>query len=148
MKMALLAMTTALAAIAAGCGPSTHGQVHAGRISLEKESAQGVHVMWADVRQDGDDAVVFGTFVWKGAGTWRRIGHIDVRMVDDEGTAVANTCSAPTQIMHSGLSVRRNLRGRFELKGSMTDPAPRCTRSGSSCPARKAGFCMGRYTLG
>ncbi len=70
MKMTLAALTAVvIAMIAAGCSSQSPDLVSAGQVGLEKDSAPGVHVMWADVRQEGEDAVIRGSLVPKGAGT-------------------------------------------------------------------------------
>jgi len=116
MKITPAAMTTVVfAMIAAGCSSQLPDLVGAGQVSLEKDSAPGVHVMWAEARQEGEDAVIRGSLVPKGAGTWRRVGHVDVELTDAQGQAVAHACSEPIYVTLRGPGRGSKLK-RFEVR--------------------------------
>ena len=122
MKMTLAAVTAVvLAMIAAGCSSQSPGLVGAGQLSLEKNSARGVHVMWAEARQEGEDAVIRGSLVTKGASTWRRIGHVDMELTDAQGQAVAHACSEPIYVTLGGPGRGSKLK-RFEIRTPASIP--------------------------
>ena len=139
MKMTLAAVTTVvLAMIAAGCSSQFPDLVGAGQVGLEKNSAPGVHVMWAEVRQEDEDAVIRGSLVPKGAGTWRRVGHVDVELTDAQGQAVAHACSKPIYVTLRGAGHGSKLK-RFEVRTPASIPTNGKVlvtfRYGSECDA-------------
>ena len=138
-KMTLAAMTTVvLAMIAAGCSSQSPDLVGAGQVGLQKDSAPGVHVMWAEVRQEGEYAVIRGSLVTKGAGTWRRVGHVDVKLTDAQGQAVAHACSEPIYVTLRGPGHGSKLK-RFEVRTPASIPTDGnvrvAFRYGSDCEA-------------
>ncbi len=121
-KMTPAAMTTVvLAMIAAGCSSQFPDLVGAGQVRLEKVSAPGVHVMWAEVRQEGKHAVIRGSLVPRGAGTWRRVGHVDVQLTDAQGQPVAHACSEPIYVTLRGPGHGSKLK-RFEVRTPASIP--------------------------
>ena len=122
MKMTPAAVTTvALAMIAAGCSSQFPDLVGTGQVGLEKDSAPGVHVMSAEARQEGEDAVIRGSLVTKGAGTWRRVGHVDMELTDAQGQTVAHACSEPIYVTLRGPGRGSKLK-RFEVRTSANIP--------------------------
>ena len=123
MKMTLTTVTTVvLAMIAAGCSSQSPDLVGAGQVGLEKNNAPGVHVMWTEARQEGKDAVIRGSLVPKGAGAWRRIGHVDVELTDAEGQTVAHACSEPIHVTLRGPGRGGPKRKRFVVRTPASIP--------------------------
>ena len=81
------------AAMIAGCSEQGPDLVSNGTLSLEKVNAKGIHVMWAELRQEGEDVIVTGGLVAKGVGNWRRSGHVGVQLLDANGNVVEQACS-------------------------------------------------------
>jgi len=115
-KRTLVAVTAVVLAImTAGCSSQSPDLVRAGHVSLEKVGAQGVNVMWAEVRQDGEHAVISGSLVPKGAPGWRRVGHVDVELTDAQGQTVAQACSEPIYVTRRGPGHGTKIK-RFEVR--------------------------------
>ncbi len=79
----------------AGCADRPPDMIRAGQLSLEKSGIVGVHLMWAEVRQVGDLAVVTGTLTPRGASLKQNLGHIYIEFFDSTGTLIAKAHSKP-----------------------------------------------------
>ncbi len=115
-----------IAILAFGCVFSQPDMVKSGEVSLEKVNAAGVHIMWAQVRQDGDDAVVTGRVVPRGGGARDVSGHVDVVFLDSQGGLAGQMQSDTLRTDAARLFLRGPGRGprsrRFEIRKKMTIP--------------------------
>lgn len=97
------------------CASPCPDLVRSGAVRLVKSSPPGVRLMWAEVRQEGDYAVIRGSLIRRGAGTWRRVGHVHVEFIDAEGKPTACACSKLLYVMLRGPGRGRRL-NRFEVR--------------------------------
>ena len=104
-----------------GCVSSQPDMVKSGEVTLEKVNAPGVHVMWAEVRQDGDDGVVTGRVVPRGAGVRRFYGHVDVAFLDSQGKLAEQMQPYTLNLFLRGPG-RGPTSRRFEVREQMTIP--------------------------
>ncbi len=88
--------------LAPGCVEQSPDMIRSGQLSLEKTGIVGVNVMWAQVRQEGDLAVVTGSVIPKGASLRRYLGHIYIEFFDSNGTLVGKAQSKPFWVITPG----------------------------------------------
>ena len=89
----VMAVLVSAAAVITGCSGRGPDLVSNGTLSLEKVNAKGIHVMWVELRQEGEDVIVTGSLVSKGVSNWRRSGHVRVQLLDANGGVVEQACS-------------------------------------------------------
>ena len=85
--------------VIAGCGGQGY-TASGGDVDLPK--GDGVRVTWAEVRTDGNGAVVVGRVMPSGAVTRRHAGHVDVEYVDADGKVVAKASSPTIYLLNRG----------------------------------------------
>lgn len=118
----VMVLFVSVGALMAGCSAGNPDLVASGSVNLEKVNTEGVRVMWAELRQkDTNVMVAEGRLVETGARTLPRNGHVEVRLFDANGKAVAEACSKPI-----GMSFRGPGRGlktrRFAVRINATAP--------------------------
>ena len=112
----LVLATVVLAVVAlSGCSQRGPGMVDAGSLSLSKVDVRGVHIMWADVWQDGADAVVRGSLMPSGVANRRHAGHVRVELLDARGSVVKQACSKTIYVSQRGPGKGTRL-NRFEVR--------------------------------
>jgi len=106
--------------VVSGCQVRGPDMVASGEVSLEKVDAPGVRVMWAEVRQDGDYAVVNGA-VTPAGGNYEYIGYVDVKFLDPAGRlvqqAMSETIPLSSQSPERGASIKH-----FEVQAMTVVP--------------------------
>ena len=109
-------------ALMSGCVSQQPDMVRAGDVSLEKISPNGVHVMWAQVRQEGEYVVITGSVTPRGVGTRRYSGYVDVELTDSSGEVVGRGRSERIDVPLRGPGKGTRLK-RFEVRVKAVVPA-------------------------
>lgn len=120
--LVIVTVLVSAAAFMTGCSPRASDLVSDGAVSLHKTSDKGVRIMWAEVRQEGQYAVVTGRLVPGGARSWRTVGHVDVEFAGPDGQVVAQGCSKPMHVLRCYPGHGSNTR-RFEVRSQTNLPA-------------------------
>lgn len=122
MKKRLAILTTAFLAMMAGCSSQSAVLTSEKQVELTNDSNSGVHVAWAEARQKGETTVITGVLASRGAGNWRRVGHVDVKLTDAQGKSVAHACSEPICVTLRGPGRGSKLK-HFEVRTPAIIPA-------------------------
>ncbi len=101
-NLAAFAALPVVAVLLSGCIQAGQDLVEADRLSLEKVKAKGVRVMWAEVRQDGETAVVTGSLLPRGPAFRRYAGQVVVELISADGKVVGKGRSRTLYLCQRG----------------------------------------------
>ena len=82
-------MVLAMSVVSGGCTPPGENLVKAGVVSVERQDEGAVKVTLADVYQHGGTLIVDATLRRSGIGRQESMGHVDVAVVERDGTILA-----------------------------------------------------------